>query len=88
MMDWCFWKALRKRLKNIEAELRQIRFLVSRPRGVRLLVVGESGMAIKFEVVLPEPPAVASDWAEVASGELTVTIGEAAPILVYTSKAQ
>ena len=44
-------------------------------------------MAIKFEVVLPEPPAVASDWAEVASGELTVTIGEAEPIVVFTTKA-
>lgn len=87
-MDWCFGQKLKKRLKRIEEELRRIRFLLSRPRGVRLLVVGESGMAIRFEVVLPEPPAVASDWAEVASGELTVTIGEAAPILVYTSKAQ
>ena len=85
-MDWCFGKALKKRLRRIEDELRRIRFLVSRPRWVGILVVGECDMAIKFEVVLPEPPVAARDWNEVASGELTVTIGEGGPITILTTK--
>ena len=43
-------------------------------------------MAIRFEVVLPEPPVAASEWAEVAIGELTVTIGEGGPITILTTK--
>jgi hypothetical protein len=76
---------LEKRLKRLEREVRLIRFLVSRPHSVTKVTVGESDMAIKFAVVLPEPP-VGPDWREIAYGRLTVQIGTADPFSIVTEK--
>jgi hypothetical protein len=64
-----------------------MRFMVSRPRSIGLLTVLESAMAIQFAVVLPEPPAVLTDWNEIASGLLTVRIAGQDPILIGTEKS-
>ena len=44
-------------------------------------------MAIQFAAVLPAPPPVASDWAEVASGVLIVTVPSGEVITLATEKA-
>ena len=76
-----------KLLKKICRELQRVRFLLSSPGRIYLISVKEYDMAIKFVVVLPTPPALASDWTEVASGELIVKVGEGEPIVVATVKA-
>lgn len=40
-------------------------------------------MAIKFDVVLPEPPANPDDWDEIAFGKLAVTI-PGKPVMEFT----
>ena len=77
----------RKRLKRIERELRVIRFLLSRPHIVTLIVTKEDQDMITFAVVLPTPPANPTDWAEIASGELTVGFGTES-IVIATTKAE
>lgn len=42
---------------------------------------------IKFQIALPAPPPVPSDWAEIVSGKLSVKIGDAEPLLFTTAKA-
>jgi hypothetical protein len=64
-----------------------VRFLVNRPGEISLVCIGENEMAIKFAIALPQPPEVASDWAEIVSGEVTVRIGDAEPIVVTTDKS-
>lgn len=44
-------------------------------------------MALKFNVVLPAPPADPADWAEIASGQLTVQIDADPVILIQTDKS-
>jgi len=41
---------------------------------------------ITFAVVLPIPPINSADWAEIASGELTVTLPAVEPIVIATAK--
>jgi hypothetical protein len=84
-MSCCSCKT-NKWLKKICRELQRVRFLLSRPGRVYLISVEENDMAIKFVVVLPVPPAVASDWKEVASGELIVKVGDGEPIVIATDK--
>jgi hypothetical protein len=91
---WCYWHSIVKQLQSIRAELqllrteiRGVRFLVNRPSDISLTCTGENDMAIKFAVVLPQPPDVASDWAEITSGELIVSIGMGEPIVIATDKA-
>jgi hypothetical protein len=76
-----------KYLKRIHRELQRVRFLLSSPGRVYLISVEENDMAIKFVVVLPTPPVLASDWTEVASGELIVRVGGGEPIVVATAKS-
>lgn len=75
------------RLNEIDKEIRRLRFIVDRPRSLRF-VLQEFGDMISFAVQLPVPPEVASDWAEIASGELSVIIGDAEPIVLTTTKEQ
>ena len=77
---------IRKQLKQIRKELRVIRFLLSRPRCVTLIIVKEEMNMITFAVVLPLPPANVADWAEIASGELSVGFGDVS-IILPTEKA-
>jgi hypothetical protein len=61
--------------------------MVSRPQSIGLLSIGESEMAIQFAAVLPAPPPAASDWAEVASGVLIVTVPSGEVITMSTERA-
>lgn len=89
----CFWNSLLKHLNRIEKKVdmlisavEKVQFMVNRPRPIELVVTGELDMAIKFAVALPVPPAIESDWNEVASGELTVRIPGVDPIVIATTK--
>ena len=75
-----------KWLKKICKGLQRVRFLLSSPGRVYLISVKEYDMAIKFVVVLPVPPVLASDWTEVASGELIVKVGDGEQIVIATDK--
>lgn len=80
----CNW--LIRRLDRIEQQIREVRFIVSRPNPIKLKLRAEDEM-IRFGVVLPLPPAEPSDWDEIASGELSVVIGDGDTIVVSTDKA-
>ena len=91
----CFWNSLRKQLNGIEKKVdrlieavERVRFMVNRPWPIEIVVTGELDMAIKFAVALPVPPAIESDWNEVASGELTVRIPGVDPIVIATTKEE
>lgn len=85
-MSYFQYKTL-KCLKKLAKQIRDLRFLIVRPSKVSIFLEKEDDMAIKFAVVLPEPPVVESDWVEVSRGELTVTIGDNEPIVVETDKS-
>lgn len=84
---FCYLTRIFARLDRIEREVRRVRFIVSRPAQIRVVCFMEIGEMISFAVVLPVPPAVASDWGEVEKGELTVTIGVNDPVVLETDKA-
>lgn len=73
---FCVLKRILKRLQRIEEALRVLRFMLTKPSGISIRVIGEYGMAIKFAVQLPELPANIDDANEIESGVLTVTIGD------------
>ena len=76
-----------RQIKRLRHEIQRLRFMVSRPHSIHLVVIGEQDMAIKFEVALEDPTLkTPADWAEIASGELVVTIGDQAPIALTTTK--
>lgn len=83
MGHYRIWRELRK----LRRDIKRLRFMLTRPRSIRLLVTGEHDMAIKFAVVLPLPPMNPADWAEIASGELTVQVGDGDVLTISTDKA-
>lgn len=78
----------RKLLKEIRKEVRQIRFMLSRPSSIRLFVTGETDMAFTFNVQLEDPAITKTpeQWAEIIGGELTVTVAGGEPIVLPTTK--
>lgn len=62
--------------------------MVSRPHELRVVCSMEVGEMISFSVVLPVPPPLASDWSEIAHGELSVSIGDEEPVNIRTEKAE
>lgn len=77
---------IRSELSSLRKEVRSLRMFVVRPHALSVIVSKEDEMQYKFEIVLPVPPANQNDWSEIASGELTVKIGEAAPLVFVTTK--
>lgn len=82
------FKLIQLELEQLRKEVRGVRFLVNRPSSIGLVCTEEkeNGM-IKFQIALPAPPVVPSDWAEIVSGKLSVKIGDADPLVFTTAKA-
>lgn len=89
---FCQWRYILEQVERkfnaLEAEVRQVRFIVNRPNRLSLVMLKEDGMAIKFAVVLPTPPVIEKDWNEIAFGELVVKIPGFDPLVIETTKDQ
>lgn len=93
---WCWiggvdrrLKSIEERLERMEGVLRNIRFMVSRPQSLGIVVVKEIPMkGYQFGLILPVRPEEDVKWADVDHGQLTVTLPTGDVTFVTTKDMQ
>jgi hypothetical protein len=92
-MVWITANDLMRKLSRVDRKLdalgdlvRSMRIWLLPIRPLNVTFLGEFDMRQKFGIVLPQKPAKQSDWDEIASGQLSVTIADGTPIVIGTAK--